>query len=341
MTSLLLLLSIASASEVHVVRPGDSVGSVAAWMGDPKLAKEIRQLNEISSGDKPVPGDVWVLPTLQGAYAKQAAYAVQVHGDAEITDPVKVPIARFDRAMPSNRLCTEDGAALTLRLAVGVGSPIHDDLDVYERTCLTIENLASRPLLRSSHLTLERGEVSVRSVKDKDGTVSIATPLGMVLGVQGGFRIQLGEELRVQAILGPVELIVDGVETHVDAGKGIAVTGEGIGEAVDLTPPPELTRPGVQEVLNRPNFAWTAVEGAEGYRVEIAAGPDFERLVKIIEVTETSWIPQEMTLPFRENTLWWRVTAHGADGHQGIPAEPRQLVLPGQLTEPEGPEPAE
>lgn len=87
---------------------------------------------------------------------------------------------------------------------------------------------------------------------------------------------------------------------------------------VDARPlPPALLRPTRDATLRDPgtSFAWAAIEGAPGYRLQVAGEPGFEApLIDRAGLTENGFTADR---PLAPGTYRWRVATMEADGGQG------------------------
>ena len=110
--------------------------------------------------------------------------------------------------------------------------------------------------------------------------------------------------------------------------RRFSVVSPGAVQLVDLLAPGNPLLPEPAGVLLRPEFTWTPVPGALGYRVQIAAAPDFSDIVYGSESPAAVLEPERLVLPFRVSGLWWRVSSFDLTGFEGIPSPAQRLVLP-------------
>ncbi len=330
---LLLLLPLAQAAEYRVVRLGDTVETMAEDLGDPDLASAIRSLNQIEPETQPPIGALIELPVAPNApLEEQQGKVLHAQGEVRAT----LPSAPEQQAVPGldlppgTTVCTGPSSYATLRLARSEGSLDHDDVNLLSETCLTIVAAYSRDAERASVIRVEQGSIAIRAADEVEGTVVVETDSGITTGRGGGFRVSREDDAtRTEALYAPVAVLGAGEEVAVGAGQGSrTVTGEAPSAPVDLLLGTALQRPQLDQPLRRPDFGWSAVDGALGYRVEIASSPDFSAVVHADSVPETNWAPTTLFLPYRVQGLWWRVAAFDRVGFLGMPSEPRQLVLP-------------
>ncbi len=333
--SLLLLLSLTAlhAAEYRVVRLGDSVESIATELGEPALATDIRSLNQIEVDAQPPIGALLALPIRPGPPLVEQNGAV-LHAKGEVS--VELPDGEVLAATPGLQLpqgstvCTAADSYATLRLARSGGSQDHDDVNLLATTCLTLVSAVSRASERASVLRVESGSIAIRSADEIPGTVVVETEAGITTGSGGGFRVtREADATRTEAVEAPVVVMGAGAEVEVGAGQGSrTAVGEAPSAPTDLLLATVAQRPQLDQPLRRPDFGWTAIDGALGYRVEIASSSDFSALVLVDSMPDTTWSPQLLFLPFRVEGLYWRVSAFDRVGFLGLPSETRELVLP-------------
>jgi hypothetical protein len=330
---LILLLPALQAAEYRVVRLGDSVESIAQQLGEPELAADIRSLNQLGGDAQPAIGSLIELPVRPGPPLVEQEGAV-LHAQGEVTvrraGQEPAPATAGLELPQGSTVCTGPESFATLRLARSSGSLDHDDVNLLAETCLTLVSATSRATERSSVLRVESGSIAIRAADELPGTVVVETESGITTGSGGGFRVSReADATRTEALTAPVAVLGAGQEVAVGAGQGSrTVTGEAPSPPVDLLLATVPQRPQINQPLRRPDFGWTEVDGALGYRVEIASSADFAQLVLVDSVPETSWAPQLLFLPIRVEGLWWRVAAFDRVGFLGFPSEPRELLLP-------------
>jgi hypothetical protein len=333
-TPLLALLPILAASEFRVVHLGETVESIATELGEPGLAQDIRQLNQLGPDEHPPIGALLELPAVPGATLREQTGAV-LHTSGVVTAllPQRGELAAVPglELPPGSTVCTGPASFGTLRLARNGDSLDHDDVNLLAETCLTLISTVGREATRSSVLRIERGSIAVRGAESGGGTVIVESEAGITAGQGGGFRVSReADATRTEALEAPVAVLGAGQEVAVAAGQGSrTVQGQPPSAPVDLLLAGEPLRPQIGQPLRRPEFGWSTVDGALGYRLEIASSSDFSALVLVESTAEPSWAPELMFLPTRVEGLWWRVAAFDRVGFLGFPTEPRALTLPG------------
>ncbi|MFP4334377.1 MAG: S8 family serine peptidase [Wenzhouxiangella sp.] len=92
-----------------------------------------------------------------------------------------------------------------------------------------------------------------------------------------------------------------------------------LGVDAPLTTGPDALAPSAMEpVPIASGFAWTALDGAEQYRFELATDADFSQLVESRLVEDPAWQPRQWLDP--ETTYYWRVRGLNACG-EGVISE--------------------
>ena len=261
------------------------------------------------------------------------ALLVDRSGEVEVTVRGETTPAAPGAHLPQGAtVCTRAGAFATLRLARG--DRAHDEVILFSQTCTTIDHLDARgdaqAASRSSRLSLRQGSVAVRSDAGPDVEVEIVTESGQTSGAEGGFRVTIEEAAaRTEAVTGAVVVRGAGAEVDVPAGYGSRTrTGEPPSPPIALLVSAEGLIPDDAAILTRPDFGWSAVDRALGYRVEIASDRSFSALLVAEEVAEPWWKPDLLFLPFRVGGLWWRVAAFDRTGFVGFPSTPHRVALP-------------
>src|SRR5687768_13762875 len=89
-----------------------------------------------------------------------------------------------------------------------------------------------------------------------------------------------------------------------------------VGQTPTIDQAPVLTSPASGSTGNgSPTFEWQAVEGAAGYRIEIATDPVFTAIVACAETSAATYQEPE---PFGDGLLlYWRVSASREGGGPG------------------------
>lgn len=326
---LLLLLGFAEAAEQRPVRPGDTVESLAASLGDPGLVGAIRELNGLAPGAQPTVGTVLTLPPA-GDGRDQRAFLISATGDVTVRGQPG-PAQTFEPLPVGGTVCTGPESYATVRVATQCavqGSDL-DDIVLSGETCLTVESAFSSTFGRSTVVRISEGSIQVAESRGAPGSVTVRTESGLTTGSGGGYRVSVEDAaMRTEALYAEVAVQGAGEEVVLDAGQGSRVrSGQVPGEPVDLLVTEQLLRPSVGAPLVRPVFTWTHDASALGYRLEIAANRVFTDLVYQHDVPGPEHRPTLLQLPSAAG-LWWRVAPFDGLGFLGVPTEPRRMALP-------------
>lgn len=331
-----LWLGLALGAEVRVVRSGETVESIAAELGDPALAAVLRGENGLGAGAQPEIGAVLRIPPLAG-HVDHDAVVIALSGSGTVDSPGRptTPLALDARVPIGATACTDVGSFATLRLAVDLATGAHDDVNLLPGTCARVVAASSRPgavaAVRASALALGSGGLEFRVADASEGALTVLTGAGVTTGTGGGFRVALERDgaARTEALYRPVAVIGQGVEREVGAGQGSRTRpGEAPSDPVSLLPPGQPVFPSDGAALRRPDFSWTAVPDALGYRLQLAVAPDFSDVVFATEHPAPRLDLDGLFLPTRVPGLWWRVTSFDLTGFEGPPSAARRLALP-------------
>lgn len=329
----LFLACLAYAEELHPVRAGDTIETIAAARG--AKPDELRALNDLSAGEQPAVGSLLRLPPPPGFSSDQQAFLIALTGEATLTDTNGVTEAArtFEPIDEGTTICTAARGIATLRLASTCNDDgsTSDDIVLNPQTCLEVRSSVSTQQGRSTVVQVTRGAVSVATRDQADGHVTIVTPSGITTGTSGGYRVAIEDEAaRTEAIGAPVAVAAQGEEVALDRGQGSRTrTGEAPGPPVDLLPAPQPLLPDAGAVLGRPRFSWQPADQAFAYRFELATGQTFLQTLYIEDIAEPAYRPGMLLLPTdATDTLYWRVSVFDRLGFQGMPSAPRAFVLP-------------
>lgn len=317
----------------YVVRPGDTLEGLAErYLGDAGRWREIWRLNaEIDDPNVLAPGQeirmLWRRLPDDGAVLAQKANRVE------------------DRQPPADWREARERNLLRPRDSVRTYQASSAELVFGDRTRLTLSE--------ESAVTLDPGRRGPRTV-DREQVELVAGQAdlqGEGLSRDAGIELLIGDaaarpkasadgtvETRARkAGSGNAQLMVYRGESDLAAGGASVPVAEGMGSQVPEggapTPPetlldaPALVEPaeGAGMMTPRPAFAWSAVDGAASYTVEICADAACVKLVRrVAELAEASWRPSEK-LP--KASYFWRVTATAPSGLDGYPSSTRALEV--------------
>ena len=325
---LLLLLAESSGAGHRVIHPDETIAEIAAEFGLSEAT--LRTLNNLADGIEPELGTVLLLPETGQLEAKRAR-VLSVTGTGRITAPTgeESPLVCGTWMEPGTTICTSVESFATIRLAEDDNS--HDDAQIDPSTCMTIVSSAVRSEGRSSLLNVSAGSISIRASEEDDGVISVQTSSSLTTGTQGEFRVTIEENsARTEALEETVvSVFADGVQVTLSEQQGTrAKTGTPPIAPVTLLDTGFLIRPENNAVLVWPDFTWSQVDRALGYRVQISTTPDFARIIHQQDVPYPEWRPDFLLLPVDVSALWWRVTSFDRLGFESPPSNPRRLQLP-------------
>jgi len=325
---ILLLVALAYALDHHVLLEGETLTDVAK--AERVSVGALRALNRLAVKDLPPVGTVLLLPGAESS--EPAAVVVSVSGTGSAVLPGEAPVSLdAARALPVGTLvCTDPGGHATLRLAAAPTRGEHDDVTMLGGTCLTLDTSWARDERRASVVSVRRGSIAVLAATERNGAVTVRTGGSVSTSSAGGFRVTVEEgAARTEALQGPVEVMGGGAQVSLPAGTATRVRdGEVPASPVSLLAAGVPLRPNETVALRRPDFAWSPVDRALGYRIEIASSVDFGTIVLAADVGTSPWRPETLFLPFDEGALWWRIAAFDRTGFLGVPSAPARIVLP-------------
>lgn len=325
---MLLLAGLAHALDHHVLLEGETLADIAAEAN--VSVASLRSFNQLAPRAEPAVGTVLLIPGSGSDDVAAVVLTVSGAASATLTGEPPFPLVQA-RALPSGTLvCTEPSSYATLRLATAKKTRDHDEITLLGGTCLTLDASWSQENDHASVVSVRRGSVAVRAGAGGDGAVTVRTAAGLSTSDQGGFRVTVEEgAARTEALDGPVAVIGAGEQVDLPSGHGTRVRqGEAPLAAVLLLAPGVPQSPSEREPLRRPDFQWSSVERALGYRLEIATTADFTDIVLAEDVGAPPWAPNTLFLPFRGSGLWWRIASFDRTGFLGPPSEPSRIVLP-------------
>ena len=294
----------------------------------------LRDLNGLIPGVEPAVGTALLLPETEQLQAKKAR-VLSVTGSGRITSSAgeEIPLACGAWMDPGTTICTSVESFATIRLAEDEDGSVYDDVRVSSSTCVTIVTSTVTADGRNSLLNISEGSISVSASEADNGVVTVQTPTSLTTGTQGDFRVTIEEDAaRTEALEeAVVSVFAEGVEVELTEQQGTrAESGEAPISPVTLLDTGFLIRPDNDAVLVWPDFTWTPVDRALGYRVQISSSPDFARILHQEDVPYPEWRPDFLLLPVDVSSLWWRVTSFDRLGFESPPSNPRRLQVPGK-----------
>ena len=188
---------------------------------------------------------------------------------------------------------------------------------------------STRPNVR---LELIEGNIWSRTVGKVKGSFVIETPTAstIIRGTDFRLKVEAGQATRLEVLDGTVELEAGDETVVVPAASGILARGGDDVSPLEPLPeaPRELTEPQPEEVVRAPSFdqmfRWTAVSGAQSYRLQIARDEGFFDLA---EERLTGAKTSVRLTGLEPGTYFWRVTAVSPTGFEGPPAGDSYFVF--------------
>ncbi|HSN92640.1 MAG TPA: hypothetical protein VLS93_15525 [Anaeromyxobacteraceae bacterium] len=222
-------------------------------------------------------------------------------------------------------------------------------LEVEENTSLVVDTAPAPPEVGApagtseSRVSVETGVV--RGFLPAAGTGE--APLGIVIKTSEGeetriaarpgekrvaFRLTRGKDgTEVAVTKGEARVKAKGAEKVLRSGQAVDVAGGAVGEVVQLLDFPASVEPGIDaRFLWKKGLAihvaWKPVEGATGYRIQIARDLAFQGLEKSEDLagTEAAFEPRE------EGVYAWRVASRDASGRYGEYGFARRIYCEGE-----------
>ncbi|OCC23592.1 hypothetical protein MB02_10485 [Croceicoccus estronivorus] len=212
---------------------------------------------------------------------------------------------------------TRSGAFLTLEL------PDSSRLTIPSDSRLKIVDLhkilLTNSVIKRFELDDGRVEANVKSLHDAGDRFEVKTPIS-VAGVRGtSFRVAFSEASG-SAGTGVLEgrVAVEGKQSSrlLDAGEGVVVAKSGMKQPVRLLAAPSLLNPEIFQDGEMVEFRLEPIEGAGGYRTQLATDAGF-----IDIFTESTSDEPAFSLPdIPDGNFFVRFTALSAGGLEGLPS---------------------
>ena len=317
LSGLVLAAGAAVADDIRYrVVAGDTlIGLGERFLARPSAWPRLQQLNGVADPYSIPVGTVLRIP--RGMLRPEPrAMRVEAVSGAALADGRA--LAAGDEVKSGARLSTGADGHVSLRLPDG------STLELPARSRLQVERLHGHPGLAGEDvgLRLEEGRVESHTEPQRGPAARyrIETPTA-VIGVRGtDFRVANDAQTgisRAEVTHGRVEVGARGVRRALDAGFGLLADGSrALGRPQPLPPAPDLG--GWPTLFIEPvvRFALPAVDGAERWRVQVAANPDFRPV--LAERSARGEVRFD-GLPDGEYHLRARlVDAQGLEGHDAL-----------------------
>lgn len=287
LAGLLLAFSIvptlSAADWTYRVRPQDNIWDLSSRYLKPDVPwQKLQAYNKVADPYHLPPGMTLHVPILWLRVQPANANVVAVMGSAHVQLPGETQTETVTPGMTlgiGTHLTTDANASLTLQFADGSRLLMEQD------STLDLDQMSAygRTGMVDTRLRLQHGHV-VNAVTPMTGVgahFSVETP-GTISSVRGThFRVTAdGGQSRTEVLTGRVDVAGDRAHVLVPKEHGVAVAdGTKPIQARPLLPAPALHCP-TQPVGKLPYvFAWTPLDSATGYRVQMAANERFEALL--------------------------------------------------------------
>lgn len=280
----LLIVPLASAADwVYRVRPHDNIWDLSSRYLRPDIPwQKLQDYNKVADPLHLPPGMMLRVPIAWLRVQPASAQVVAVIGNAHVTLPEHAQEENVAPGMTlgyGTHLTTDANASLTLQFADG------SRVLMQESSALDLDQMSAygRTGMVDTRLRLQHGRVSSSVTPMTGGAAhfSVETP-GTISSVRGThFRVAADDDhTQTEVLTGRVDVAGDHAHVLVPKGEGVAVTdGARPTKAIALLDGPQLHCP-AQPVSQLPYvFAWMALDGAQHYRVQMAANDRFEALL--------------------------------------------------------------
>ncbi len=311
---------------VYRIAPADTlIGLSGTYLQPPYGWRDLQQLNRIADPLRLVPGSALRMPLKWLRREVGVAEVVHVQGDSSVVRGTEPPraVQAGESLRAGDVLRTGPGASLTLRFADGSRLLATPDSEFRIERLLVL----GRSGLADTRLQLERGSVDsiVTPQKGRRGGYEIRTPT-VNLGVRGTeFRAHADPQQaasRVEVLAGQVAATA-GREVKVDAGFGsVAAAGQPPQPPRRLLPAPPLPADLIRLERIPLRLNWSAAAGARGYRAQVLADGQPERLLLDGQFAE----PAARWADLPDGRYLLRVRSVDADGLEGLDANTALVV---------------
>jgi hypothetical protein len=235
------------------------------------------------------------------------------------------------RAKSSAEVQQDDGTVIVLRPNTKILFEAHG------------QAVTARGEIRTTRVQLDQGSIlsRVKKLAQRDSRFEITTPTATSFIRGTEFRVKVEPEgaTRLEVLEGRVDFGDASQQVSVDGNFGSLVTAQGVQpEAPHALPsaPAELLSPENRQVLEGDlamyNFAWSSVQSAVRYHLEVAADAEFKQLVDETWVDGTTAQVQSLDLSDLEpGTYFWRVSALDAQGYESGWSQTSHFIYPMKL----------
>jgi len=268
---------------LYRIAPTDTlIGLSERYLQPPYGWRDLQSHNRVPDPLRLVPGSTLRMPVKWLRREASVAEVLHVQGDAQLLRGGDAPraVQAGESLRTGDVLRTGPDASLTLRFTDGSRLLATPDSEFSLERLMVL----GRSGVADTRLRLERGSVDtvVNPQKGRQGSFEIRTPT-VNLGVRGTeFRAHADPQRsasRVEVLTGQVAAAA-GAEVRVDAGYGsVAAAGRAPEPPRKLLPAPSLPADPIRLDRVPLRLAWQAAEGARGYRAQVFAEGEPERLL--------------------------------------------------------------
>jgi hypothetical protein len=285
LAALLLLVSpmLGATDWTYRVRPQDNIWDLSGRYLKPDVPwQKLQVYNKVADPYHLPPGMTLRIPIGWLRVQPANATVVAVNGHAQVQLPGQAQAEDVAPGMTLGygaQLRTDAGSSLSLQFADG------SRVLMEENSALDLDQMSAygRTGMVDTRLRLQHGRVTnaVTPMTGVGAHFSVETP-GAISSVRGThFRVTADEgQSRTEVLTGRVDVGAEHAHVLVPREHGVAVNdGAKPGKAQPLLPAPGLQCPA--EPVTRLPFvlSWAALDGATGYRVQLAANERFESLL--------------------------------------------------------------
>lgn len=282
----------AGADYVHTVVRGETIYGIAQRLLEaPAAWQALQQRNGIADPTRLKPGQALRVPVAWLRREAAPASVIAAEGDASaVVGGARSTLAAGAALPPGAQVVTGGNGAVALRLADGtrlrVQAATEVELARLQRVIQT-GTFEQRLVVRQGRL-----DVDAAPQKGPAAKLEIETPRA-VAGVRGtDFRVGASDRASlVEVLAGAVETKGSGrgaAPIDLRGGEGVAYDAAGAPRVVPLLPAPEFDGLAATQVEPSVAIRVTAVDGAIGYRFQLALDPRFDRVIdeRVAEAAE-------------------------------------------------------
>ncbi len=292
---------------VYTVRPSDSIWQLSQqYLKNPNQWPDVQKLNNISNAQAMRPGTRITIPVEWLKHSPKPAKIIKSHGNVALANDGKIrPFTPPAIINSGDTLSSGNNSSATIEFADGSLLILQPNSEV------SMDSLGSFDAtgMVDTSVRLKKGRVENRVAPQKpDSRYRIITPAA-VAAVRGTeFRVggdNGGALMRSEVLDGKIAVTGSGVTREVPLGYGtVAESGKPPSEPEPLPAAPDLsglTQRGSQSGIS---FHWPAVNGAVGYRAQLAYNEEFttvlrDELLKSPELTLLNLEPADYVLRLR------------------------------------------